>query len=357
MSDRRKVRDNQKMRIAGVLVFAALFASCSTAAQQAKKQTATDVVATVGTTPITLAQVDDLALQQPASSFGNLKLSQAMFEARRMALDSLVGNLLVEQEAKARKLDKVALVDQEVSSKIAPPTDEEVAAWYQANQQRVQGATLDQVRAPIRAFLVQERTQAARQAYLDRLKAKTPVKVMLEPPRQAVKAGDSPAKGLASAPIEMIEFSDFQCPYCLRANPVVDQVLGTYGDRIHFVYRNYPLPNHPNARPAAEAAQCANEQGTFWQYHDRLFANPAQLSDADLKQSASQLGLDSAKFNACFDGHKYKAAIDADIQAADELGVSGTPAFFINGRSITGAQPFEEFKRVIDEELELKKTR
>jgi protein-disulfide isomerase len=348
------------MRMSALLVIAAVFASCvscSTSAQQAKKQTATDVVATVGTTPITLAQVDDLALQQPAGNFGSLKLSQAMFEARRMALDSLIGNLLVEQEAKAVGVDKVALVDKEVASKIAPPTDEEIAAWYQANQQRVQGATLDQVRAPIRAFLVQERTQAARQAYLDRLKAKTPVKMMLEPPRQTVKAGDSPAKGSASAPIEMIEFSDFQCPYCLRANPAVNQVLSTYGDRIHFVYRNYPLPNHPNARPAAEASQCANEQGKFWPYHDRLFANPAQLSDADLKQSASQLGLDSAKFNACFDTHKYKAAVDADIQAGDDAGVSGTPAFFINGRALTGAQPFEEFKRIIDEELELKKTR
>ena len=346
------------MRMSAALAVAVLVvfgASCSTSAQQAKKQTATDVVATVGTTSITLGEVDDIALQQPAGNFGSLKLSQAMFEARRMALDSLIGNLLVEQEAKARGVDKVKLVDQEVSSKVTPPTEPEVEAWYQANQQRVQGATLDQVRTPIRAFLVQERTQAARQAYLDKLKAKTPVKMMLEPPRQLVKASDSPTKGPTSAPIEMIEFSDFQCPYCLRANPIVNQVLSTYGDRIHFVYRNYPLPNHPNARPAAEAAQCANEQGKFWPYHDRLFANPAQLGDADLKQSASQLGLDSAKFNACFDAHKYKAVVDADIQAGDDAGVSGTPAFFINGRALTGAQPYEEFKRVIDEELELKK--
>ena len=350
------------MRISVMLVLAAAAAlvssaSCSTSAQQVKKQTATDVVATVGATSITLAQVDDLAMQQPASAFGAMKLSQAMFEARRLALDSIVGNMLVEQEAKSRGMDKVTLVDQEVSSKITPPNDQDVAAWYQANQQRVQGAPLEQVRDPIRALLVQERTQAVRQTYLDKLKAKTPVRIMLEPPRQAVKASDSPAKGPTGAPVEMIEFSDFQCPFCLRANPVVNQVLSTYGDKIHFVYRNYPLPNHPNARPAAEAAQCANEQGKFWPYHDRLFASAGQLSDADLKQSAAQVGLDAPKFNACFDGHKYKAAVDADIQAADELGVSGTPAFFINGRAITGAQPFEAFKSVIDEELELKKTR
>jgi len=134
-------------------------------------------------------------------------------------------------------------------------------------------------------------------------------------------------------------------------------VLSTYGAKIHFVYRNYPLANHPNARPAAEAAQCANEQGQFWQYHDRLFGDPGKLSDSDLKASAAALGLDATKFNACVDSHKYKARVDADMQAGNEAGVNGTPAFFINGRAITGAQPFEEFKRVIDDELELKKAR
>jgi protein-disulfide isomerase len=263
----------------------------------------------------------------------------------------------MDQEAKARGVERTKLFDQEVSSKVAAPTDEEVAAWYQANQQRVQGATLDQVRTPIRNLLTQERTQIARQAYLDRLKAKTAVKLMLEPPRLTVKATDSPARGPSNAPIEIIEFSDFQCPYCQRATPTVKEVLDTYGSRVRLVYRNYPLPNHPNAKPAAEAAQCANEQGKFWPYHDRLFAAPGKLGDADLKQSAAELGLDTGTFNACFDGHKYQNAVEADVQAGNAVGVSGTPAFFINGRALTGAQPFAEFKRIIDEELELKKTR
>ena len=158
-----------------------------------------------------------------------------------------------------------------------------------------------------------------------------------------------------AAPIEMIEFSDFQCPFCLRADPTVRQVLGTYGDRIRFVYRHYPLPNHPNARPAAEAAACAGEQGKFWPYHDRLFANPAKLSDADLKQGAAELGLNAAQFNACVDTHKLKAQVDADIKDGEQAGVNGTPAFFVNGRMISGAQPYDVFKKLIDEELELKK--
>ena len=209
--------------------------------------------------------------------------------------------------------------------------------------------------AAIRAYLGQERTRTVRQAYLDRLQTKTRVIITLEPPRQAVKAAESPAKGPAAAPVEIVEFSDFQCPYCLAAHPTVKRVLDTYGDRIRFVYRHYPLPNHPNARPAAEAAQCANEQGRFWPYHDRLFENSSKLADADLRQAAADLQLDTTRFNGCLETHKYKDAVDADIKAGQDAGVSGTPAFFINGRELTGAQPFEAFKRIIDEELSLRK--
>ena len=197
--------------------------------------------------------------------------------------------------------------------------------------------------------------QAARDTYLDTLKAKTSVRVMIEPPRQSVSAGKSPAKGGASAQVEVIEFADFQCPFCLAAAPTVKQVMETYGDRIRLVYRNYPLPNHPQAQPAAEAAQCANEQGQFWPYHDRLFGEAGKLSDADLKKAAVDLGMNAERFNACVDEHRYKAVVEADQQAGNEAGVNGTPAFFINGRLLSGAQPFEAFKRIIDEELELKK--
>jgi len=132
-------------------------------------------------------------------------------------------------------------------------------------------------------------------------------------------------------------------------------VLSAYGDRIRFVYRNFPLGNHPNARPAAEAAQCANEQGKFWPYHDRLFGDQRRLSEDELKRTAADLGLDAPRFNACVDSHKYKDVVDADIRDGEEAGVTGTPAFFVNGRLLSGAQPYEAFKRVIDEELELKK--
>jgi protein-disulfide isomerase len=330
--------------------------ACSlTSAQQSKQPAPTDVVATVGSTSITLAQVDEKALQQSVTNFGSVKLAQALYEARRAAVDDLVANVLIDQEAKARGTDRSALVEKEITSKVAQVNDDEIAQWYRANQSRVQGASLDRVRQPIREYLLQERTEAAREQFLDTLRAKTPVRIMLEPPRQQVAAASGAAKGPANAPIEIVEFSDFQCPYCQRANPTVKQVLQTYGDRIHFVYRHFPLGNHPNARPAAEAAQCAAEQGKFWEYHDHLFANQSRLGDADLKQSAAELGLDSAKFNACVDTHKYKTQVEADMKAGEEAGVNGTPAFFVNGRMIGGAQPFDAFKRIIDEELAMQK--
>jgi protein-disulfide isomerase len=343
------------MKSAFFVVVALLLSACSTSAQPAKRQTAADVVATVGSTSFTLSEVDDKALQESTSQFGGMKLAQALYEARRLVLDDLVANALIDQEAKARGTDRSSLIENEITSKVSSVTDVEIAQWYQANQGRVQGASLDQVRQPIRQYLTQERMQLARQQFLDTLRAKTPVRVLLEAPRQTVAAANGAAKGPATAPIEIIEFSDFQCPFCLRSNPTVTQVLKTYGDRVHFVYRHFPLGNHPNARPAAEASQCAAEQGKFWEYHDALFANPSRLGDADLKQHAVGLGLDAKRFNACVDTHKYKAQVDADMAAGEAAGVNGTPAFFVNGRMLNGAQPFDAFKRVIDEELELKK--
>ena len=340
----------------GAAVIAVLTACSPTSAQQTKRLSPNDVVATVGSAPITLGEVDEKALQQPVNNFGSVKLAVALYQARRAALDELVANKLMDEAAKAQGVDRPALVEKEITSKIRPVTEDDIGFWYQTNQARVQGASLEQVRQPIRQFLTQERMQGIREQYIGTLKSKTMVRVMLDPPRQTVPTEGSPAKGPATAPIEIVEFSDFQCPYRLRVTPTVNQVLKAYGDQIRFVYRHYPLPNHPNARPAAEAAVCAADQGKFWPYHDRLFEDPSKLGQSELKRDAADLGLDTAKFDACLDSHKFKTTVDADLQAGLEAGVDGTPAFFINGRMISGAQPFDVFKRIIDEELEMKRS-
>jgi protein-disulfide isomerase len=346
---------NFPMKPLTLCVALVVLGACSSSAQQAKRPANSDVVATVGGTPITLAEVDDKALDAPTSNFSG-KLSQALYEARRAALDEIVASKLMDDAAKAQGIDRSALVEKEITSKVPSVTDADVEAWYRANQARVQGASLEQVRQPIRAYLTQERMQNVRENYIHALRSRTPVKVMLDPPRQAVKgAATSPVRGPANAPIEIVEWSDFQCPFCQRVGPSLKQVFDTYGDRVKLVYREYPLPNHPNARPASEAGQCANEQGKFWPMHDKMFANQQRLGTNDLKQYAAELGLDTATFNACFDSHKYAHVVEADIAAGNEAGVNGTPALFINGRMISGAQPFETFKKIIDEELESKK--
>ncbi|MBI2047015.1 thioredoxin domain-containing protein [Candidatus Pacearchaeota archaeon] len=160
--------------------------------------------------------------------------------------------------------------------------------------------------------------------------------------------GINPAKGNSSSKIIIIEFSDFQCPKCKAALPVIDAVLDRYGVALY--YRNFPLPMHKNSMNAAEAAECANEQEKFWQYHDILFQNQEMLDKESLKRYAAQLGLDAAQFNSCLDSHKYRNEIEKDFQDGEKLGVGGTPTFFINNRKIEGAS-LGVFESIIKEEM------
>ena len=192
-------------------LIAALTACSPSAAQQARRIAPTETVATVDGAAITLAEVDDKALEQPVSNFGSAKLSQALYEARRAALDDIVANRLMDAAAKAVGIERSALIEKEITAKVPPVSDAEITAWYQANQGRLQGAPLEQVKQPIRQFLTQERMQGIRAQYLDGLKAKTVVRVMLDPPRQKVAmVSTSPSRGPANAPVEVVDFSDFQ---------------------------------------------------------------------------------------------------------------------------------------------------
>jgi len=198
--------------VAPMGIAALLLIGCSrTSAQQRPMPGPADVVATVGSTAITLAQVDEKALQQAASTFGAMKLSQALYEARRAAVEEIVASKLIDAAAKAQGIDRAALIEKEITAKISPVSESEIASWYQANQGRLQGAPLEQVKQPIRAFLTQERMQEVRGRYVDSLKAKTAVAIMLEPPRQKVEmVSSSPSRGPANAPVEVVDFSDFQ---------------------------------------------------------------------------------------------------------------------------------------------------
>jgi len=318
--------------------------------EAAKEPAKTDstVAAQVGSDKITMDDLDKELHKTNAQAF------QAFYDARRAALDQMIAERLMNEEAEARKTTAEALT-KEIVDGAGGVEDSEVEAFYNQNKGQMGGRTLDQLREQIRAYLVQLKGQQAVNAFLDELKAKKKVKILLEPPRAEVAIRDKdPSHGPEKAPVQIVEFSDFQCPFCARAIGTIKQVQQTYGDKVRLVFRDFPLSIHQNAQSAAEAANCANEQGKFWEYHDKLFANQHALGGDQLKQYAKDLGMDSAKFDACFDSSKYDADVQQDMSEGSDLGVSGTPAFFINGRFVSGAQPFEVFKNIIDEELERK---
>ncbi len=171
---------------------------------------------------------------------------------------------------------------------------------------------------------------------------------MLTAPRIQVKTAGHPEIGSKDAPITIVEFSDFQCPFCGRAEPTLKQVREKYGDKVRLIYMDFPLGIHDHAIDAVlRQVDARGKQGKFWQFHDAMFADQSKLTPADLKASAKKLGLDTAKFDDCLDKGKYKAGIEADLAQGRDLGIEGTPAFYINGRPLSGAQPFDKFQTTI----------
>jgi protein-disulfide isomerase len=169
--------------------------------------------------------------------------------------------------------------------------------------------------------------------------------------KQNIKLGDAPVKGPASAKVTVVLFSDFQCPFCSRAVPVLKQIEDGYQGKVKIAFKQLPLPFHDKAHLAAEAALAANEQGKFWPYHDKLFANQQALDRPSLEKYAEELGLNMSKFKAALDSGKFKDKVDSDAKEGAAVGATGTPTFFINGTKVVGAQPFDAFKTVIDTEL------
>ena len=192
-----------------------------------------------------------------------------------------------------------------------------------------------------------------RQALLVSLRRQADVHLHLpgtEPPVLPVATDDDPSVGPSGAPITIIEFSDFQCPYCQKSVGALKELRRLYGDRIRIVYRDYPGPNHPQANPAAEAAQCAGDQGKFWEYHDALFDH--QGTGWDYEALARDLGLQTGEFSACLNTGRYREEVIKDLQDGLTLGIASTPTFFINGRPLVGARPMADFTAIIDRLLQ-----
>jgi len=270
------------------------------------------------------------------------------YEIKRKALDSLIEQKMLEAAAKKKGLTPEKLLDQEVNSKIQDPSEAELEGYYVGLKVTRPFA---EVKTQLRDGYKQAKIRQAREDYLKTLRADSKVVVLLSAPRIEVAYDPARMRGNPKAPVMIVEFSDYQCPYCHSVEPTVKELLTKYGDKVSLSYRDFPLTAiHSQAMIAAIASRCALEQGKFWEYHDQLFT-ASKLEKVDLIEYARNLKLDDKQFGSCVTSEKYKADIDMDTEAGRKAGVNGTPGFFINGVFLNGAQPKDAFTRVIDDEL------
>ena len=328
--------------------------ACSAPAQQTTTgQGGAEVAARVGNRTITVQELDEHWRKSEPSE--HAQAVQRLYEGRRGALEEIVADMLIQEAAKAKGLTTDQYTQSEIASRVKSVTDVQVTSFYQKNQAQMQGRDLTSMAPAIRRYLEEQERGAAFRGLIAELRKSGPrVAMVLDAPRYTVEiAPEDPVLGGASAPVTVVEFSDFQCPFCQQVRPTLKQVKESYGDRVRIVWKDFPLTSiHPQAFKAAEAGNCAREQGKFWEYHDRLFDNQQALQPEFLKKYAADAGLDTTKFNACLDTAKYSDRVQAQMGVGTQLGISSTPSVFINGRMVSGAQPYETFTAIIDEELE-----
>jgi protein-disulfide isomerase len=315
-----------------------------------------ETVATIGQRPILMSELDarttakvqerqaayDLELRQIA-----LNHKRALAAYRESELNDLVDERVLELEAARRKTTSQALLE---AIKPAPTSDPEARAFYDAQLGQL-GQPYEKLEAKIKEHLDTQARDAAKRKYLDSLRTRFKAVVMLEPEREILDAS-GPERGPAAAPVTIVEFSDFQCPFCARYEHVLKAVMAKYPDKVRLVYKNLPLPQvHPDAENAAEAAICAGDQGRFWQFHDLLFQDQRLLNVDALKDKAKTLGLNVPAFDECLDSGKAREALKFDERAAEQLALSTTPTSFVNGRIYRGVLTEERLSALIEEEL------
>jgi protein-disulfide isomerase len=321
--------------------------------QQQQQQDPNAPVARIGGQTITARELDESVKKELAQL--DQQYQEQRYQLRKQGLENMLRRRAFETKAKALNLSAEDLVNKEIADKIPNPSDEEIRALYErAKAGGQQLPPFDQVKPDIARFIKSQKGQGALVEYYEGLKKEQNIEMLLPPyeaPKVAVEA-TGPSKGPSSAPITIVEFSDFECPYCVKAEPTVKALLAKYPDKIRLVYRDFPLPMHARAPKAAEAAHCAGDQGKYWEMHEKLFANAQKLEVADLKAHAREIqGIDGAKFDRCLDSSEKAQLVEKNKKAGEEAGVNGTPAFFINGRLISGAQPLEAFTAIVDQEL------
>jgi protein-disulfide isomerase len=341
----------------GVLVMALALGCCLPACSAQDKMAKGDskddsqVLARVNGKVVTAGDVKTEAADQYEQL--DREYQQRRHDITDQELKKIVQSRLLDAEAAARGVSK----DQVLADlKPTEVTDAEAEAFFEKNKAQMPPRPKEQLIPQIKQYLQANSQQQARDKFYETLEAKYKVDYLLEPMRIDVAAAGFPAKGgPATAPVTIVEFSDFQCPFCSRITPTLAEVVTKYGNKVRLVFREFPLPMHQNAAKAAEAALCANDQGKFWEMHDAMFKDQGGLAVDGLKAKAAAIpGINAATFNTCLDSGKDQAMVQADMKAGNKAGVNGTPAMFVNGRFISGVVSTDDLSKVIDEELKRK---
>jgi len=338
----QSTKDNKSKKSASVSVTATAVQSTSPSAGADKRGAP---IAMIKGQPI---YEDDL---QATAGPSLAKLRNQEYQIKRQALESVIDQKLLEAEAKKKGIATDKLLEQEVDSKIGEPTDAELNAIYAIQRQQLGNRPFQEVKPQLAQTLKNARIQQARQDFYAQLRKENQVAVLLQAPKTEVSHDPARVRGNPKAPVMIVEFADFQCPYCQAVEGTLKKVLDKHEGQVAISFRDMPLTQiHPQAQGAAEAARCAGEQGKFWEYHDVLLTD-RKLDHDGLLAAARSLKLDEKQFDSCIASGRYKAQIDQDAQDGKRAGVGGTPAFFINGVFLDGAQPESAFENLIKDQL------
>ena len=279
-------------------------------------------------------------------------VQEQVYNLRKQSLDMKINDVLLEEEAKKRNVAAPALFDVEVRARVKPVTEEDARKLYEERKASMQGS-FDALRPQIIQYLENRAQSKAAEEYAEQLRKGAAVQVFLkqpDPPVFEIAIDDRPWKGGASAPVTIVEFTDYECPSCGATQPVLEDVAKEFGDKVKLVVRNFPLAQHTHAFKAAEASEAAREQGKYWEYAALLFTNQKSLEVDKLKEYATQLGLDRKKFDAALDSGRFSSKVKRDMADGDKIGVDSTPSVFINGKRARERTP-EALKAAIEAAL------
>jgi len=270
------------------------------------------------------------------------------YQAERKAIDEFIEDYLLEKQAEKENLTVAQLLDKHVNKTIAKdPSDEALQVYFEGPKTT---DTFEKLKPQILEHVRQIRIEKAKTAYIASLRAQASIAVRLPSPRNLVSMKNTPVRGNADAKVTLVEYADYECPYCQQIQPVLDRLEADFKGKLAFAYKDVPLPMHANAQKASEAAHCAGAQGKYWEFHDRLFSTK-QLGVAQLREHATALNLDAQAFNKCLDSGSQADLVKGYLSEAQDLKLQGTPSFFINGRFFSGGLSYEELRSVVEEEL------